>query len=101
MPYISSNALVRRSSVPPLGWDESLKKFQDWDFFLTMAEQGKQGIWVNELLFTVLNTQGTMSTWVPSFAYKLPWHWIGWQPQPIRAYNEAMAIIRQKHNIAL
>src|SRR5690606_8889630 len=58
--YIHSTTLIRRVDV--IQWDESLKRFQDWDFFLSLAEQEKQGVWVDEALFTV-DTGGTMSTW--------------------------------------
>lgn len=99
MPYVHANSLVRRADLPPGGWDETLKRFQDWDLFLTMAEQGKKGIWVPEVLFYVINTKGTMSSWVPSFAFKLPWHWIGWKPRAIIKYEAALAVIKQKHNL--
>ncbi|MFA6106776.1 MAG: glycosyltransferase family A protein, partial [Patescibacteria group bacterium] len=39
MPYIHTASLVRREDFP--GFDESLKKFQDWDLWLTIAEKGK------------------------------------------------------------
>lgn len=99
MPYIHTNSLVRRADLPPGGWDESLKRFQDWDLFLTMAEEGKIGILVSEVLFQVISTRGTMSRWMPSFVFKLPWQIIGWKPKTIRKYDEGMAIIKKKHNL--
>ena len=43
--FIHSTSLIRREAV--VSWDESLKRFQDWDLWLTMAEQGKTGIWIS------------------------------------------------------
>lgn len=99
MPYIHTNSLVRRGDLPHGGWDESLKKFQDWDLFLTMSEAGKSGVWVSEVLFQVISTHGTMSSWMPSFMYRLPWNRIGWKPKTIRTYEDGMAIIKHKHNL--
>lgn len=48
--YISTMSLIRTKDCPE--WDESLKRFQDWDLWLTMAEDGKEGILVDEHLFT-------------------------------------------------
>lgn len=40
--YISTMSLIRREAFP--GFDESLKRLQDWDLFLTMLEKGQEGI---------------------------------------------------------
>ncbi len=92
--YIHTSALICREDFP--GFDESLKRFQDWDLFLTMAEQGKQGIWIDEVLFTI-KPHGTMSQWVPSFMHDIPWPIFGWTPKVIKKYREAETIIREKH----
>ncbi|MFA5047560.1 MAG: glycosyltransferase family A protein [Patescibacteria group bacterium] len=91
MPYIHTSALIRREHFP--GFDPSLKKFQDWDLWLTMLEQGHQGVWVNEVLFRAISG-GTMSSWLPSIFYRLP----------IRSKNKdkyfaARDIIKAKHNL--
>lgn len=93
MPYITTTSLIRSKDFP--GFDESLKKFQDWDLWLTMMERGHTGIFVDQILFklAVSGTQ-TMSGWLPSCAYKL----LPWLPR-VKKYNQAMAIIKQKHNL--
>jgi glycosyltransferase involved in cell wall biosynthesis len=100
-PYIHTMALIRREHFPQFsaqggpasGWDESLKKFQDWDLWLTMLGENHTGIWVDKILFKV-KTGGTMSSWLPSFAYKL----MPFLPS-VKRYKKAMEIIKQKHNL--
>ena len=92
-PYINPMALLRREHFPHRGWDESIKKFQDWDLWLTMLEEGHQGIFVPEVLYRV-QTGGTMSTWLPGFAYKL----CPFLPA-VKRYKAAMAVIKQKHHL--
>lgn len=101
MPYIHTTSLIRRQDFPgfslfggcSFGWDEKIQRLQDWDLWLTMLRQGKTGIWIPEVLFSVKGG-GTKSRWLPSFAYKLfPNH-----PQVI-AYNQAVKIIKEKHKI--
>ncbi len=90
-PYIHTMALIRRSDFPPEAWDESIKKFQDWDLWLTMLEQGKTGLWIQQILFTI-SPGGSISSWLPALAYKfapfLP---------AVKRYNSALKIIQQKH----
>ncbi|MGE5426020.1 MAG: glycosyltransferase family 2 protein [Bacillota bacterium] len=93
-PYIHTMALIRRSSLPQGGWDETIRKFQDWDLWLTMLEAGKYGIWIDKVLFNIA-PGGTISSWLPSFAYKLlPFL------SAVKKYKAAMAIIKQKHDLA-
>ena len=92
-PYIHTMALIRREAYPATGWDENIKKFQDWDLWLTMLENGKAGIFVNYILFNVA-TGGTISSWLPSFTYKL----LPFLPA-VKKYKTAMAIIKAKHNL--
>ncbi|MCK9360718.1 glycosyltransferase [Patescibacteria group bacterium] len=94
--YIHTSALIRREAFP--GFDESLKKFQDWDLFLTMAEAGRRGVFVNEVLFS-LKTNGTMSQWLPSLAHFIPWPLFGWMPKPVAKYQAAEKLIRTKHHL--
>ena len=93
MPYITTTSLVRRNDFP--GFDETLKKFQDWDLWLTMLERGHAGIWADQVLFKVaVGGQQTMSRWLPSFAYKL----FTFLPT-VKKYNQAKEIIFKKHGL--
>jgi len=92
MPYIHSTSLIRREHV--VLWDTEVKRLQDWDLWLTLLEQGHIGVWVPEFLFTVQTKHGTMSHWLPRFAYKfLPWM------KEVKKYQETVEIIKRKHKI--
>jgi glycosyltransferase involved in cell wall biosynthesis len=97
-PYIHTTALMRRAAFT--GFDESLKKFQDWDLWLTIVERGGKGVWIPEELFTIKTRAEGMSRWLPSFAHRLPWPIFGWMPNEITRYREWEAVIKQKHHIA-
>lgn len=90
MPFIPTTSLIRRGDFP--GFDESLKKFQDWDLWLTIAERGGQGVWLDEVLFMVV-ARGTMSVWLPKIFYH--WPWLG----QVKRYQQGQAVIKQKHNL--
>lgn len=96
MPYIHTTSLIRTEHFP--GFDETVKRLQDWDLWLTMLEKKHTGVWIPEVLFKVVNTQGTMSAWLPSFAYKIP-KWLGIHPRSVARYNEAVALIKAKHGL--
>lgn len=94
--YIHSTSLLRRQDT--IKWDESLKRFQDWDLWLTMTEQGKIGVYIPETLFTII-AKGTMSSWLPSFAYKKPWKWLPGIRRKVKKYEEAKKMVIKKHNL--
>jgi len=100
MPYISAMSLIRREHFP--GWDESLKKFQDWDLWLTMLEKGHRGYHISEALFKAIPRKRGMSNWLPSFCYKIPWHIFPFKlfiPQVIIKYEQGVKIIKEKHRL--
>lgn len=94
-PYIHTMSLVRRKDFPEQGWDESLSRFQDWDLWLTMLEQGKIGYGINEILF-VVSSGGTISSWRPSFFYKL----FPFLPS-VKRYKKALNKVKEKHGLPL
>lgn len=91
MPYIHTTSLIRRKFFP--GFDDRIKKFQDWDLWLAMLGKGHRGVWVDKVLYRV-RTGGTISSWLPSFSYRL----FPFLPQ-VKKYNQAMRIIREKHKL--
>lgn len=90
MPYIHTTSLIRKKDFP--GFDEKLKRFQDWDLWLTMASRGHIGKFIPEVLFSVKGG-GTMSAWLPKILYKLPFL------KKVQNYNNAKEIIKKKHNL--
>lgn len=101
MPYISMMSLIRREHFP--GFDESLTKFQDWDLWLTMLENGYQGVFIPKVLFNVRPRKIGISCWLPSFVYKLPWHLFPFKlfkPKVIKDYEEGLRIIKEKHKLS-
>ncbi len=92
-PYIHTMSLIRRDDFLEFNWDESLKKFQDWDLWLSMSKKGKLGVYVEEILFTVI-PGGHISSWLPAFTYK----YFPWLPA-VKKYNKAKEIIFKKHDL--
>ncbi len=97
MPYIHTSSLIRREHFP--GFDEKMKKMQDWDLWLTMLLNGYRGIWIPEILFKIKTRRGGISYWFPSFFYKIPFDKIGIKIKRIDEYNIALSKIKQKHKI--
>ena len=97
--FVMTTSLIRRKDFP--GFDETLKRFQDWDLWLTMLEGGKTGVMVPGIWFTLRidGTSRTGSAWLPAFVYALPWQWIGWKPVRVGKYEAARAIIATKHHL--
>ena len=94
--YVHTSSLIRKEDFPM--FDEKLKRFQDWDLWLTMVENGKKGKWIDESLFTIIST-GIISGWLPSFAYKKPWKYLPWWSEKIEKYENAKKIILEKHHL--
>lgn len=93
-PYIHTMSLIRASDFPASGWDENIKKLQDWDLWLTMLEEGRSGFFIPEVLFSV-SPGGTISTWLPAAAYHLLPFW-----PTVRKYKKAVKIIKAKHGLS-
>jgi len=90
---------MRRDDFP--GFDTAIRRFQDWDLWLTMSTQGKQGIWINQTLYKILldGSRITISNWLPKFIYQIPWDKIGWKPKKVREYESFREVIRTKHHV--
>jgi len=88
--YISTMSLIRRDKFP--GFDESLKRFQDWDLWLTLLEKGETGVWIPEILWQA-KTRGTMSSWLPTVFYRLFKN-----SKKVKEFNNARQIIIDKHH---
>lgn len=90
--YIDVTSLIRRDAFSP--FDEKLKRFQDWDLWLTLAEQGKSGKFIPKVLYKKITNPVGISSWLPSFFFKLPW-----QTNKVKKYEAAAEIIKQKHGL--
>ncbi len=97
--YIHTTSLVRREDFP--GFDNEIKRLQDWDVWLTMAESGKIGLLLPEVFFDVeISGESRIgSSWLPAFVYHLPWHLLGLAPNRVKKYEAAKAEIYKKHNL--
>lgn len=96
--YIHTSALIRREAF--LLFDPAIKRFQDWDLWLSMASKGAYGVHVDEVLFRVQTDarRGGISAWRPSVLYHFPWpSWA--KPSSVVAYEAARAILYKKHHI--
>ena len=99
MNFIHTSSLIKREAFPK--FDEKIKRFQDWDVWLTMLEKGYIGIFIEEELFSIqeIKQRKGISQWRPAFIYNIPWLKIGWIPQSVKEYYQAREIIRKKHHL--
>lgn len=91
--YIDTTSLLRRDAFVP--FDEKLKRFQDWDLWLTMVEQGKVGLFIPQVLYKKIVNQWGISSWLPSFFFRLPW-----KTKKVEKYEAAARIVKQKHHLS-
>lgn len=94
-----TTSLVRAKDFP--GFDENIKRFQDWDVWLSMLSEGKRGVMIPDELF-VAEIHGASrigTAWLPKLAYAVPWEKIGWMPKRIAKYRAAREIIAKKHHL--
>jgi hypothetical protein len=76
--FINTTSLIRTKDFP--GFDENIKRFQDWDLWLTMLEQGKVGILVpSQSFLSFFNDEG--------------------QTNVNNSYVDAFNIIKNKHSL--
>lgn len=91
--YIDTTSLVRRTDM--VLFDPSLKRFQDWDVWLTMAEKGKMGIFVQQVLFKkIIRGRKGYSAWFPAFFLRLPW-----KTARVQEYLAARERLSFKHHL--
>lgn len=62
--FISTMSLIRTSDHP--GFDENIKRFQDWDVWLTMIEQGKKGKFIGKEVFSTKKRNGISNNSISS-----------------------------------
>jgi len=91
--YVNTCSLLRRDDFPR--FDENLEKFQDWDLWLTLLDQGKDGVYVPEVLFRASTKKGIISRWLPKIVYKLPFLKL----KEVEKYNNWKEIVQRKHKI--
>ncbi len=99
MNFVHTTSLVRRKDFP--GFDPHMKRFQDWDVWLTMLEQQHIGVLVPGVWCRVLidGESRIGSSWLPSFVYRLPWKYVGWKPKRVAKYEAAREVIMKKHRL--
>ena len=97
--FVHTTCLVRRAAFP--GFDEGIKRLQDWDVWLTMLAEGKTGVLVPEVLFAVAVEGASRigSSWLPRFLYRVPWKKFGWAPKAVAKYEAAREVIQKKHGL--
>ncbi len=91
--YIDVTSLIRRDAFVP--FDEKLKRFQDWDLWLSLTEKGKSGVFIPKVLYKKITNPVGISAWLPSFFFKLPWK-VG----KVEKYEAAAQIVKKKHGLA-
>jgi hypothetical protein len=97
MNYINTASLVRKEAYPL--FDVSLKKFQDWDIWLTLAKRGQKGYFIPEALFSLDQQKKGISAWLPRIAYSIPLSKIGIRLKAIEEYEKGRMAIIKKHGL--
>lgn len=75
--YVETSSLVRRHLFP--GFDPAIRRFQDWDVWLTLSEKGHRGIYIPEVLFELHHFDIGITASVP--------------------FQEALQAIKAKHHL--
>ncbi len=97
--YIHTTSLIRRNVFP--GFDPMIRRFQDWDVWLSMIGRGSVGVHIDEQLFWITDdaSRPGISQWRPSFLFQIPWHRLPWKPKSVEKYQAAKKIIAEKHRL--
>jgi glycosyltransferase involved in cell wall biosynthesis len=73
--YIDTGSLIVRSKF--VGFDPKMKRFQDWDLWLTMLDRGWHGVLIPEVLYKKtlkkwprITDESNQDAWTASHAYK-------------------------------
>ncbi len=97
MNYVHTTSLIRREHFP--GFDEKIRRLQDWDLWLTMLEQGHVGVWIPEYLFKCLPHAGGISLWVPKAFNLIPWSRLGIRMANMEKLEAARQVMKEKHRL--
>ena len=99
---VSINRKDKKTGKDFPGFDEHLKRFHDWDVWLTLAARGKNGVFLKKNLFHVIvhGPSRIGSAWLPRVAYRIPWKKLGFVPKRIQSYERAREAICEKHHSA-
>lgn len=93
--YIDVSSLIKRNDIPESGFDASLKRFQDWDLWLTLLEKNKIGVYVPELLYKkIVGFRKGISTWLPRISYRWPLKYFF-----AKEFMRSRQIVAQKHGL--
>ena len=91
--FVDVTSLIRRTDF--CGFDTNIKRFQDWDLWLTLLGKNKTGVYVPELLYQKLvGKRKGISGWLPRITFKLPW-----KSEAVRRYETAKKIVEAKHRL--
>ncbi len=97
MNFVHTTSLIRREHFP--GFDEKIRRLQDWDLWLTMLERGRMGVWIPEYLFLCLPHAGGISLWVPKIFNVIPWSKLGIRMKNMEELEEARRVMKEKHKL--
>ncbi|PIT87825.1 MAG: hypothetical protein COU31_00650 [Candidatus Magasanikbacteria bacterium CG10_big_fil_rev_8_21_14_0_10_40_10] len=92
--YIDTTSLIRRKDFT--GFDPDLKRFQDWDLWLTLLAQNKTGVFVPKILYKkIVSKRAGISRWLPAFVYNMPFI----KTKSVLQYQQARQALIKKHSL--
>lgn len=95
--FIDTTSLIRRNSLRDISgpFDYTLRRFQDWDLWLTLLKKDRVGIFVPKILFKkIVGARRGYSRWIPKIFFRL-----FSANSAIRAYQAARQIVIAKHGL--